>query len=221
MSRAEIEPSLTSTITECVVAPVVLIALLALSALGQAASPSQANQNVLQQDVKRLGLPDNDDFADVKRLALNPAAAAQLLISELGVLDHPERTIVGDGSPHQEHILWSILALRYITGGMDFCAPTEWRSGSAYEEGIRSYWLHFYSKSCVTFFADWPSRGRTYTAPLDAQRSIISAWQQWYAKEGKDFNYKPLVNPEAWQWPGGVQKLVRVGNDGKPVTKGK
>lgn len=63
---------------------------------------------------------------------------------------------------------------------------------------------------CVTSFAGWPSRGRYYVALLDAQRQIISAWQRRYSEEGKQFEYKPLVNPESWQWTEGVEKLVKI-----------
>lgn len=189
----------------------VLIVVLTLHGLAQSRSLGQNKQRVLEQDVKRLGSLGNNDLADVKRLARFPAASTGLLVAQLQVVPHPERTIVGNGSPEFEHAIWSFLALRYITGSMDFCAPTKWRPGHIYEDGIRSYWLHFENKNCVTFFAVWPSRGRYYVAPLDAQRQIISAWQRWYGEEGKQFEYKPLVNPESWQWTEGVQNIVKVG----------
>ncbi|MHB8755338.1 MAG: hypothetical protein ACYC92_10345 [Candidatus Acidiferrales bacterium] len=157
-------------------------------------------------------MPGNDDFADVRRLAQTPAASAKLLVRQLHVLRHPERTLVGNASPYVEHLIFSFLALRYITGGMDFCAPTKWKPGKTYEEGIRSYWLHFYSKSCVIFFNDWPSRGRYYFAPLDAQRIIVRAWRDWCADHRKDSDYHPLVKPPAYRWPEGVNKVVPVDN---------
>jgi hypothetical protein len=200
-----------STIAERITISAALIAIAVLPAVAQSRPVSQNGQQTLEQDVRRLGSPGNDDFADVKRLARLPAESAGLLVAQLHVLKHPERTIVGQGSPEFERVLWSFLALRYITGSMDFCAPTNWRPRRSYEDGIRNYWLHFENKSCVTFFAVWPSRGRYYVAPLDAQRKIISAWQRWYGEQGKQFDYEPLVNPESWQWTEGVQKVVNVG----------
>lgn len=187
-----------------------LVVLLASSPSAWAMHSDPPSSLALRQDVDRLGLPGNDDFADVGRLAKSPAESAGLLVSQLSVLQHPERTIVGNGTTRQNHALWIILALRYITGGMDFCAPTKWKFSNAYEQQIRKYWLYFYNKSCVIFFSDWPSRGRTYVAPLDAQEAIIRAWREWYARQGKTYRYKPLVHAESRQWPEGIQKLVRV-----------
>lgn len=205
--------TLTFAIIKRGVAHLALIGLFAVLALAQTSGKIQTNQRVLGEDIRRLGFPGNDDFADVKRLVRTPAASAELLVSQLSVLDHPERTLVGDGSPQVEHVLWSFLALRYITGGMDFCAPTKWKFGTSYEEGTRDYWLHFYSKSCMIFFSDWPSRGHTYIAPFDAQRAIISAWRRWSAHHRQDSACHPLVNPPAYQWPEGVQKLIPIPNE--------
>jgi hypothetical protein len=91
---------------------------------------------------------------------------------------------------------------------MDFCAPTGHEFGKSGQGAYRGYWLHFANKNCVTFFAVWPSRGQFFIAPVDAQQKIIEAWQQWYAKEGKDFNYEPLTNPQPSQWLEGVKKVV-------------
>ena len=95
-----------------------------------------------------------------------------------------------------------IRALRYLTGGMDFCAQSQHRFGNSEEEKNRKYWLTFAHKECLTFFALWPSRGRLYLAPLDAQKNIINQWQHWYATSGAEFKYKPLQDPppEKWLW---------------------
>lgn len=164
--------------------------------------------------VQRLGLPGNKDLADVRKLAETPSASVGLLVSQLHIVSNPQRTVVGYGSTDVNHLIWVIGALRYITGGMDFCAPTSHKFGKSGEEPYRSYWLHFANKSCVTFFAVWPSRGRDYFAPLDAQKTIIRAWQQWYAREGSRYYYKPLIDEQPWQWLEGVKKPVPVGTDG-------
>lgn len=164
MFRKEIIRTLTFTIIKKAAVQLALTGLFAAFALAQTSGKIQTNQRALQENIKRLGLPGNDDFADVKRLARTPAASTGLLVSELSVLDHPERALVGDESPRVEHVLWSFLALRYITGGMDFCAPTKWKPGRTYEEGIRDYWLHFYNKSCVISFRLAFSRPHVHSA---------------------------------------------------------
>lgn len=103
---------------------------------------------------------------------------------------------------------------------MDLCAPTSHTFGKSGGETYRSYWLHFANKDCVTFFAVWPSRGRCYFAPLDVQKMIIRAWHEWYKRDAATFAYKPLANPQSWQWLEGVTKAVPVGQDGKVLAGG-
>lgn len=179
--------------------------LCALMATARGPSVQEAS---LDKMVQRLGLPGNRDLADVRKLAETPSASVGLLVSQLHTVRNPQRTVVGYGSTDVNHLIWVIGGLRYITGGMDFCAPTSHRFGKSGEEAYRSYWLHFANKNCVTFFAVWPSRGRDYFAPLDAQKTIIRAWQQWYAREGSRYDYKPLVKAQSWQWLEGVKKVV-------------
>jgi len=92
--------------------------------------------------------------------------------------------------------------LRYITGGLDFCSQTRHDFGNSEEEKNRKYWLTFAHKNCLTFFALWPSRDRTYVAPEDVQRNIIDQWRHWYSSFGTAYDYKPLQNPlpEKWLW---------------------
>lgn len=160
--------------------------------------------------VTRLGIPGNNDMEDVKRLSRTPYASAGELISQLHTIKDPDKTIVGYGSIRFNHLIWAIAALRYITGGMDFCASTKWKLASQNNESYRSYWLHFSDKNCVTFFSVWPSRDQYYVAPIDAQKQIIKAWKHWYIKKGKTFNYKPLVNPMPSQWLDGVEKPIYI-----------
>jgi hypothetical protein len=46
----------------------------------------------------------------------------------------------------------------------------------------------------------WPSRGSDSIAPMDAQKEIIRKWQDWFAREGLTFDYKPRQNPTPDQW---------------------
>ena len=151
--------------------------------------------------VDRLGSSGNDDAADIKQLASSPRESAGLLIDALHTIPDSEESAKAD-SPSMEHVLEVIRALRYITGGTDFCAQTQHVFGSSEEENNRKYWLTFRHKTCLSFFGYWMSRGRTYIAPVDAQRNIIDQWKSWYAKYGETFPYKPLHDPapENWLW---------------------
>lgn len=198
----------TSTFTKLLSATFSVFLAAGVCGLAARAHESSAQEAPLDKMVQRLGLPGHRDLADVRKLGETPSASVGLLVSQLHTVSNPQRTVVGYGSIGVNHLLWVIGALRYITGGMDFCAPTSHSFGKSGEEAYRSYWLHFANKSCVTFFAVWPPRGRDYFAPLDAQRTIIRAWQQWYAREGSRYDYRPLVKARPTEWLEGVKKVV-------------
>lgn len=169
------------------------IALLLLAVGGNAATPAER--------IARLGTPGNDNVADVKVLAENPAANAGLLVAALRTIPDSEPFARAD-DPTMEHALWIVRALRYLTGGKNFRAGTHHQFGSSQEEQNRKYWLTFDGRPDVAFFGYWMSRNRWYIAPLDAQNEIIAQWRRWYAADGKQFDYKPLQNPspENWIW---------------------
>ncbi len=155
----------------------------------------------LAQRVARLGAHGNDDIADVKLLAANPRASTELLIAGLNPIPDSDEFAKAD-KPSMEHVLWMIRGLRYVTGGLDFCAQSKHIFGKSEEEKNRKYWLTFHHKDCLTFFGYWMSRDRIYIAPTDAQKNIISQWQDWYAKYGANSEYKPLQSlpQEKWLW---------------------
>jgi hypothetical protein len=155
----------------------------------------------LEQRVARLGARGNDDAADVKQLAEKPSASAKLLVAGLHTIPDSEGAAKA-AKPATEHVLWLIRGLRYITGGLDFCAQSEHAFGNSEEEKNRQYWLTFHHKECLTFFGYWMSRDRTYIAPEDSQKNIIDQWRHWYATSGTTYDYKPLQNPapEKWLW---------------------
>jgi hypothetical protein len=159
------------------------------------------DQASVSEEVKRLGIGKNDNFQTVISLSTTPELSARLLVEQLHTVKDA-RLLNSDGKPETEHVLWSIRALRYITGGLDFCGKTSHHFGTSELEKNRKYWLFFKNKSCVPFFAMWPSRGSEYIAPLDAQEEIISQWREWAAREGKTFHYVPLLEPkpEDWLW---------------------
>ena len=152
-------------------------------------------------EIKRLGMEGSDILQIAKHLSATPQLSARLLVQEL----HPvtdARLLAAERKPETEHVLSCIRALRYITGGLDFCGKTSHHFGASELEKDRKYWLYFKNKSCVAFFAMWPSRGCEYIAPEDAQNEIIGKWRNWFAKQGASFDYKPLHDPkpEEWLW---------------------
>jgi hypothetical protein len=177
-----------------------LIALFIVPSVLAQSNPAQDGPT-LEQRVARLGAHGNDDAGDVKQLAEDPGASAKLLIAGLHTVPDSEGSAKA-AKPSIEHVLWLIRGLRYITGGLDFCAQSEHAFGNSEEEKNRQYWLTFHHKQCLTFFGYWMSRDRTYIAPEDVQKNIIDQWKHWYATSGASYDYKPLRNPppEKWLW---------------------
>lgn len=179
-----------------------LVTLVMTAAFCLAAALCAACQDVpgLSDEIKKLGR-GGDDFKIIDTLAKTPPMSTRLLIAELHPLSET-RILNGQKDPDDEHVLWCIRALRYLTGGKDFCAKTNHRFGSSEEEQRRKYWIYFHNKTCASFFAMWPSRGSEYIAPKDAQKEIIDKWKDWFAKEGDSFDYKPMHDPkpEEWLW---------------------
>lgn len=149
--------------------------------------------------VKELGRSENS-IDKVKELSQHSEQAIPLLIEELRPLKEA-RILSEENKPEAEHVLWCIRALRFLTGGVDFCATTTHRFAENDIEKNRKYWLQFRHGKCLTFFALWPSRVSTYIAPLDVQEKIIGKWKAWYKGEAKP-PYKPLKDPkpEEWLW---------------------
>lgn len=155
----------------------------------------------LAERVARLGTPGNDDIADVKQLAADPRVSTELLIAGLHPIPDSDEFAKADTSS-MEHVLWMIRGLRYMTGGIDFCAQSKHIFGNSEKEEKRKYWLTFRHHECLTFFGYWMSRDRIYIAPTDVQENIIAQWHRWYATYGVKFEYKTLQNPppEKWLW---------------------
>ena len=197
MCREVTERSLTSMTSRLVFAFALLSSTTPILSAGQ---ESRATVT-LEQRVARLGSAGNANVQDVRELAASPAASAKLLVAGLHSIPDSEKAAKA-GSPSMEQVLWRIRALRYLTGGLDFCAQSDHVFGASEEEKNRQYWLKLRHKDCLAFFGYWMSRDRIYVAPLDAQKSIIGQWKQWYASSGKTFKYKPLQDPppEAWIW---------------------
>lgn len=100
-------------------------------ALTTSARGAALQQGSLRKVVQHLGLPGNKNLADVRRLAETPHASVGLLVAEIHTVSNPQRTVVGYGSVDINHLIWVIAALRYMTGGMDLCAPTSHTFGKS------------------------------------------------------------------------------------------
>ena len=213
-----IKPTSTSTITRIPrLAASAALVVATFCAAASAQSRSSAAPEDIRRSVESLGAEGNDDFAAVRGLAKTPADSVGALIAALHILPHPEQAKAIQDTPAVTHLISCIQALRYITG-KDFCATTERKFGHSYEETNRRYWLYFEHSTCLTFFAVWPSRGRFYLAPLDAQQKIISQWQSWYAREGGAYQYpSPPTDAEkdllCWQQAAGVYSPPRPDSD--------
>jgi len=190
------------------------------AALDAQTNPSAASVDI-RQTVARLGGAHNDDFADARILAKTPAESARALIASLHTIANPENAKRIQDKPAVTHAIAVLQALRYITA-MDFCATTQWKFGDSREERNRRYWLYFDNPQCVAFVALWPSHGRFFFAPLDAQQNIIADWQSWYAHDGHSYHYpSPPDDPEksllCWQEAAGSYSPPRP--DAEPCSR--
>jgi len=159
--------------------------------------PQPDNQSI-EKAVNDLG-KGKQSIALVKLMTVDPSKAAGLLVSELSLV--PETKLTADQQRGAvEHVLWAIRALRFLTGGKDFCASTVHRFAATQEEQNRRYWLRFRRHNCLSFFAAWPSRGSVYIAPRDVQEKIIVQWKKWYRTNGSTYRYNPLVDPRPEDW---------------------
>lgn len=177
-----------------------MLSFLPVVLLVAAFCPVFSQESIIAEEIRRLGT-GTDDSKIVAKLAETPQLSTKLLIEEL----HPvkeARILASEKKPDAEHVLWCIRALRFLTGGKEFCGHTTYNFGKSELERNRKYWVNFKHKNCVSFFAMWPSRGSEYIAPEDAQKEIIDKWKGWFAKDGTSFDYKPLQDPkpEEWLW---------------------
>ena len=146
--------------------------------------------------VERLGQEENV-YPDLERLTKTPVVAACYLIRELRVI--PE-TVIMSWNEHEHkpsmHVIWSLRALRYITGGLEFRAKTKYEIEGS--EGRRKYFLTYKTTDDLPFFAVWPSRDSVYISPPDTQAAIIEKWRRWYSESGQTFAYKASQRPNEW-----------------------
>lgn len=159
---------------------------------------TECTKERVQKLVERLGYDESaNHLDDLKCLADYPAESAGLLIAQLHTVVE-SKIRPEDDSKHQSsmHVIWSIRALRYITGGMDFTSKT---SVPMSKLG-KPYWslLTVRNKKELTFFGTRMSHDTVYLAPRDVQLNVIKKWQDWYAVNGQSFAYKSAKESMDW-----------------------
>lgn len=157
----------------------------------------ECRDDQLQQFVARI--EEVQDLEELAVLRKKPSEAVACLIRQLRVVNvtvlRPEDK---SRRPDDFRTIWSIRALRYLTGGEDFCAPT------AHFNHLDKDRQHFLTLRCgpgseVSFFGVWMSRDIIYVAPKDAQKAIIRKWIGWYQAEGTQReSYAPVRSLDDW-----------------------
>jgi hypothetical protein len=174
-----------------VILPIALMA--ALSGAGastplKCATNARVTEAIAGLTADRSGLTDR-----LSVLAGDPVVAACQLIASL----HVVRDTHVAGHDQERHrntmrVLWAIRALRYLTGGQDFRAPT--RENPATWSALRREFLlrndsgaparSWKPADGVPFLQVWMSRDSVFIAPPDAQEKIIARWRLWYQESG-------------------------------------
>jgi hypothetical protein len=134
----------------------------------------------------------------VQTLWIDPAEAAACLIGNLRLVNvavlRPEEK---NDRRVEFRTLWFLRALRYLTGGKNFCGTT------AHFGELNADQSQFLTIRCgpapeVSFFGTWMSRDIVFFAPIDAQEQIIRQWINWYRKEGISYPYTPAKSIDDW-----------------------
>jgi hypothetical protein len=136
--------------------PAVFLIAAALTSFPAIAANAQlSNPDKLAEIVAHLG--ESGDLkrieGDITGLASSPKQSVEMLIQQIHVLPSDADAEKQDNLA-MEHVLWSFRALRYLTGGKEFCSTTAHNFSSSEEEQNRAYWLKFKHGSCLTFFCN-------------------------------------------------------------------
>jgi hypothetical protein len=178
--------------------------LVACLGLVSPASVFPQSQPDLATTISQLGLRENFDYHfEFEILMSAPSEAAGLLVDELRVIEpvpefvSPLQVVDSEANRAALHVVWCLRALRYITGGLDFRAPTTHQFGS--EERFREQWLRKGSfDSTVSFFGTRMSTDTVYIAPTDAQEQIIQKWRTWCKEDGANYQFRAAKELEDW-----------------------
>lgn len=159
---------------------------------------SDCTEQTINAIVKNLGYVDSPNhISDMNCLAKYPVASAGLLTRQLEVVT--DIKVTPEQAPEHKqtmHVVWSLRALRYLTGGMDFTAST---TASIKTLG-KPRWglLTIRDKKKLTFFGTRMSHDAVYLAPQDVQSEVIKQWNDWYRKDGNNYNYHTAATSADW-----------------------
>lgn len=150
--------------------------LLLITALYANAAGLHQEQSLVSQ------LGPRSDVRSIEAIARYGCDAVPLLVQQLEVVQTEELDLLDDRrDPRAMRVIWSIAALRYITG-RDFYAVRSWRIDPA---SVRHQRLASGAPPGRTkFFGIWMSRQIAYFAPPAQQRNIIRRWQR-YSSSGQ------------------------------------
>jgi hypothetical protein len=136
--------------------------------------------------VKSLG--PNTRPSDLAVFQTDPLSAVELLVQRIRPIG--EKKVLADeqrSHPEAMRVIWSIRALRYLSG-LNFKGKTKYRfKGDV--EGERAQLIGLTGESEVFFFGTWMSRDSIYVAPRDAQLQIIEKWKEWARLHAKDHTF--------------------------------
>ena len=133
-------------------------------------------------------------------LLRRPRTAAACLVGELRVIEQaklPPKKPWEAGVPDPAlHVIWSLRALRFLTGGREFHAPTTSRPTrrNEHEHVIASR----DRPDELRFFGTWMSRETVFLAPGDTQQKIIEQWKRWLQDDAARYDFRPAARIDDW-----------------------
>ena len=156
-------------------------------------SAEKANADI-EAAVRRLGA--DTKIEDLATLRVDPLLAVTLLVKQVRPIS--ETKILRDERqlrPEEMRVIWSIRALRYLTG-LDFTAKTQHRFQGSNDED-RAQFLRLKNRE-VAFFGVWMSRDSIFIAPEDAQRVIVQKWKKWAKSDARNHKFRPPKDIDQW-----------------------
>lgn len=166
----------------------VLIALLFFAAKNSSAS--QTNSELLV----RLG--GNDTMAVLSEMKLHPKEYVKLLVEQLSITSNTDKITFSNTNERKDdlRIIWSIRALRYLTG-IQFSAPINTEAST---EKKKFQFLLKRNEQGLKFFGVKMSTETIYLAPIDTQFEIIKNWYSWSCKNLDTHSFPDEVDINEW-----------------------
>lgn len=176
-----------------------MVGIISVTVDSVAANEKFCISSKISQIVLRLGIENTPDqnFDIFRELMSCPQVAAGVLIRQLHPINVTEiKPVKFKNNKMNLHVIWSLRALRYITGGLQF-------TGNLGTEPIKATRLQFLRKGITapgqgTYFGVWMSRNIIFIAPVSTQSEIIGQWTAWYKREGRIYDYYPAKSDLKW-----------------------